>query len=89
MAVLYQRKRAFGSPIATVYKTEEILTMCTFSKTIGRRPAARKWRSRAHLRNEKCKNTNKGQKVIMKERKKAQSRKTERRNMKERNKEKK
>ena len=31
------RKRRFGSTIATVYKTDEILKICTFAGSIGRR----------------------------------------------------
>jgi hypothetical protein len=50
---IYLRKRAFGSPIATAYKTNAILHILTLSITIGHRHADRTWRSRAYIREEK------------------------------------
>ena len=47
---IYIRKRAFGSPIATVYKTNPILNILTFSTTIRQRHADRTWRSRPYIR---------------------------------------
>ena len=50
------RKRTFRSPIATLYKTNGILTICTFSIAIGHQHDARTWRSRAYIREENCRN---------------------------------
>ena len=50
------KKHNFCAPIATVYKTNEICKICTFAGTIGRPTATREWRSRAYIREEKCKN---------------------------------
>ena len=50
---IYLRKRAFGPPIATAYKTNAILHILTLSITIGHRHADRTWRSRAYIREEK------------------------------------
>lgn len=43
-------ERVFGTPIATLYKTNEIYTICLLPGTFGQRHAARTRRSRAYIR---------------------------------------
>ena len=53
-AVSVKKKRAFGSPLASDYKTHAILCILTLSITIGHRHADRTWRSWPYIRRLKC-----------------------------------